>query len=80
MRQVGTIAHNRYKIIVYATEQYFYVEAEAGPMKQCFKFLKDDITNLGELEVLFTSQFKDAIYETFNTMFVNYKAALKVKQ
>jgi hypothetical protein len=80
MRQVGSIAHNKFKIVVYATEQYFYVEAEAGPMKQCFKFLKDDVTNLGELEMLFTTKFKDDIYETFNSMFVNYQAALKASK
>ncbi len=76
MRQVGTIPHKDFKIIVYGAEQYFYVEIEAGPMKQCYKFKKELVPNLTELEKVFTPEFKAQIHSVFNTMFVNYKEAL----
>jgi hypothetical protein len=80
MRQVGTLPHPQYKIVVYGAEHYFYVEIEAGPMKQCYKFKKDLVANLTELESLFTPEFKAEIYEGFNTMFKSYQKALAKQQ
>jgi len=41
MRIVETWSTQQFKTTIYAMERWHYVEFEAGPMKQGFKFMKE---------------------------------------
>lgn len=77
MRSIGIIPHPKLRIEVYSQEQYFYVEIEAGPMKQCYKFRKDQAKNLGELQALMDDTFLNLCYTRFEEMYLAQKAAIE---
>lgn len=77
MRLVEVIPHPHFKICVYALEIHFYIEIEAGPMKQCFKFSKDLISSeKGGLHVLLDEEFFSQTKKQFDSMHQNFKDAL----
>lgn len=76
MRIVDTIAHPHFKITVFGTDLYFYVEIEAGPMKQAYKFNKDKVENLEQLRAIFDGDFLQKIHTHFNSMYLDFKAKL----
>jgi hypothetical protein len=77
MRLVDTIPHPVFKISVFAMELYFYVEIEAGPMKQCYKYNKDIVPNIAKLKATMDDSFLKEAHENFNAMYRNFSAALE---
>jgi IS4 transposase len=78
MRIVESHQDKRYKISYYTTERYFYVEFEAGPMKQGYKFSKEIHSDFGELKNhLAETNFFDSVYKHFNEMYGTLQAAHK---
>jgi hypothetical protein len=77
MRSVGTIPHPKFRIEVYSQEHYFYIEIEAGPMKQCYKFTKDQASNLGAVQAIMDEAFLTQCYTLFEDMYKAQKAALE---
>ncbi len=76
MRSIGTLPHTKFRIEVYALEQHLYVEINAGPMKQCYKFKKDTCANLQELAALMDDAFYSACYTQFEEMYKAQTAAI----
>lgn len=76
MRSVGRIPHPKFRIEVYSQEQYFYVEIEAGPMKQCYKFSKDQVANLDVVQKVLDEDFLTRCYTRFEDMYTTQKEAL----
>ncbi|MFN3952505.1 MAG: hypothetical protein ACK4KT_08900 [Thermaurantimonas sp.] len=78
MRLVEVIPHPLFKISVYSHDVHFYIEIEAGPMKQCFKFSKDLILpEKGGLHGLLDEEFFNQTKKQFDLMHQNFKDALQ---
>jgi len=54
-------------------ERWHYVEFEAGPMKQGFKFMKDSHPVVGDVKDALTESFLAEVYATFEKMYLNLK-------
>jgi hypothetical protein len=62
------------KIMVYGLDRWYYIEIEAGPMKQGYKFDKEAFTGLNELEQHLSQHgFWDAVYAQFEQMYLAFK-------
>jgi hypothetical protein len=79
MRVVDTISHPHFKITVFGTDLYFYIEIEAGPMKQAYKFNKSQTENLEQLKMRLDSEFLGKVHDSFNKMYLDFKEALDKK-
>lgn len=77
MRLVGSIPHARFKVVVYALEHHFYVEIEAGPMKQCYKLPKERVTSLSQVQEWLDESFSEAAYRRFEDMYRSHTESLE---
>jgi hypothetical protein len=70
MRLIHTIAHPKLKIMVYGLDRWYYLEMEAGPMKQGYKFDKEAFAGPVELEQHLTQHgFWEVVYTQFESMY-----------
>jgi hypothetical protein len=79
MRIVDTLPHPHFKITIFGTDLYYYVEIEAGPMKQAYKFSKDRTENLEQLKGCLNENFLKQVHATFNQMYIDFKSTLDEK-
>jgi hypothetical protein len=63
----------QYRIVVYTLDTSWYVEFEAGPMKQGYKLSKEKYASLAAVKEALDTPFLDAVYEHFNKMFSTLK-------
>ncbi|TVQ77711.1 MAG: hypothetical protein EA358_05950 [Flavobacteriales bacterium] len=77
MRIADTIPHASMRIIIYALEKYHYVEFEAGPMKQGFRFSKEQVPGVDNIKKVISPQFITEVEERFLQMQKQALAALK---
>ncbi len=77
MRVVSQIPHPEFKITVFATEQYYYVEIEAGPMKQAYKLPKDKAENLEAVQKWLNHDFLQRAHVIFEDMYKNHMISIK---
>ena len=70
MRIVETWSTQQFKTTIYAMERWHYVEFEAGPMKQGFKFMKESHPSTAEVKEALNQPFLDEVYRTFEKMFL----------
>ncbi|MCC5917305.1 MAG: hypothetical protein JJU02_08245 [Cryomorphaceae bacterium] len=75
MRVVDTIAHPNMRIIIYTLEKHFYVEFEAGPMKQGFRFSKESAGGLEGIKKMMDSSFISEVETRFHAMYLQAKNA-----
>lgn len=75
MRIVGPIPHPKFKVMLYAQEQHWYIEIETGPMKQCFKIPKSKAASQAEVQQWLDQEFSDEAYRLFEAMYLNYKSS-----
>ena len=73
MRIVESWSTKQFKTTIYAMERWHYVEFEAGPMKQGFKFMKESHPAVGAVKDALTEVFLAEVYATFEKMFLNLK-------
>jgi hypothetical protein len=73
MRIVESWSTKQFKTTIYAMERWHYVEFEAGPMKQGFKFMKDSHPAVGDVKDALTEGFLAEVYATFEKMYINLK-------
>lgn len=76
MRIVGTLPHPRFRIVVYELDKHLYVEFEAGPMKQGYKWPKAKMKSLGTVQAAMDEDFLLAVEERFNAMYADMKRLL----
>lgn len=74
MRIVAQIPHPSFRISIYALNDKYMLEIEAGPMKQTFKF-DQSIGGVEGIKAVLDETFLDQIHDTFNQMFLNFKGA-----
>ncbi|MEY2963022.1 MAG: hypothetical protein RL754_283 [Bacteroidota bacterium] len=77
MRVVETWHTKQYKTTIYAMERWHYVEFEAGPMKQGYKFMKDTHPSVADIKDALTPAFQEAIYKHFEAMYLSFKEHTK---
>lgn len=73
MRIVESWSTKQFKTTIYAMERWHYVEFEAGPMKQGFKFMKESHPAVCDVKDALTEAFLAEVYATFEKMFLNLK-------
>lgn len=74
MRIVESWTTKQFKTTIYAMERWHYVEFEAGPMKQGFKFMKDQFPAVGDIKNAMTPAFLEGVYRNFEEMYRNFKS------
>ena len=77
MRVVKQIPHPDFKITVFGTEQYYYTEIEAGPMKQAYKLPKDKAENIAAVEKWLNDDFLKHLHRIFEEMYQNHINSIK---
>jgi len=77
MRVLGDIPHPTFKIVAFTLEKHYYVEIEAGPMKQCYKLHKESTDGLEGIKKWLDAEFLQQVQKTFETMYGNHSAAIK---
>jgi hypothetical protein len=75
MRIADSWKTQQFRTIVYTLETTWYVEFEAGPMKQGYKFSKEKFPALTDVKTALSTEFNDAVYEHFNNMYLSLKQA-----
>jgi hypothetical protein len=78
MRIVETWDYPLFKVVIFSYENHFYLEIEAGPMKQCLKIPKDSVGgNLEGVRKVFTPVFIDSLVQRFHSLHADFSKALK---
>ena len=77
MRVVAQIPHPEFKITVFGTEQYYYTEIEAGPMKQAYKLPKDKAPNLESVHKWLNETFLTRVHQIFEQMYTTHLESIK---
>lgn len=80
MRWVSKIPHDALQINVYATEHRFVIKFEAGPMEQTYKFKKEVVSSLPEVEDLVQQVLLDRVMQHFDAMFQTIKASVEYRK
>jgi len=78
MRILGRIPHPVFQIVAYELERHYYLEIEAGPMKQCFKLPKDRFAGLEGLSQLIDPELEKGLEERFEAMYAELKRMVEV--
>lgn len=68
MRQVDIILDDRMNIVVFETTGKFVVKFESGSLEQSYKFSKDHLETLADVQSFVSEDFKAAVYRIFDTM------------
>lgn len=76
MRILAIIPHPKYRIVAYTLDSHFYIEIEAGPMKQCYKLPKNKANNLEEIKKWLDSSFLDEVQSHFEKMYLSHKDSM----
>lgn len=77
MRVLGPIPHPTYKITAYTLERYYYIEIEAGPMKQCYKLHQEATAGLEGIKKWLDEEFTSNLQPIFEEMYKNHKASIE---
>jgi hypothetical protein len=59
----------QYRVVIYTLENNWYVEFEAGPMKQGYKMSKEKWPNLQSVKEALSVDFLTDVYARFESMY-----------
>lgn len=76
MRVLATIPHPTFKIVAYTLDRHYYIEVEAGPMKQCYKLNKETTKGLEGIQKWLDDEFLAHLQATFESMYKSHKASI----
>lgn len=77
MRVADTISHPSMRIIIYTLDKHYYVEFEAGPMKQGFRFSKEQTGGTEGVKTIVDGAFCSSVEERFHQMHQTALEAVK---
>ena len=77
MRVADTIPHPRMRIIIYTLDKHYYVEFEAGPMKQGFRFSKEQTGGAEGVKRIVEGDLCNNVEARFHQMHTDAFKALK---
>lgn len=69
MRIADTIDHPKMRVIIHTLDQFYYVEAEAGVMKQGYKFKKEAFGGLQGLKIWVAEKLSPIMVKNFEQMY-----------
>jgi hypothetical protein len=75
MRIAETWKTPQYRVFIYTLDSSWYVEFEAGPMKQGYKWSKEKCPSIVDVKNAMTEEFLSEVYSHFNAMFLTLKKA-----
>lgn len=73
MRVIGHIPHPNIHITVFMMNEKYIVKLEAGPMEQVFKFDKEVVKGMNDVQRILDKSFLDKAILRFNEMFLEIK-------
>ncbi len=76
MRIAEQIPHNTFRIVIYVTDKHFLLEIEAGPMRQSYRYAKEQYPNVEEVKKSLTEEWLEKVRGHFNAMYVDWKESL----
>jgi hypothetical protein len=76
MRIIGTIPHPDFRITVFAMDDKYLVQFEAGPMIQSYRISKEKANSLDDLKKFLDADFMESVRACFNQMFTGLKTSL----
>ncbi len=77
MRVADSISHPRMRIIIYTLDKHYYVEFEAGPMKQGFRFSKEQTGGTEGVKRIVEGALCDNVEARFHQMHTDALEAVK---
>ena len=66
----------QYRVVIYTLDAAWYVEFEAGPMKQGYKWTKEKCPSIVDVKNAMTEEFLTEVYSHFNAMFLSLKKTM----
>ena len=63
----------QFRVVIYTLETAWYVEFEAGPMKQGYKFSKEKWPSLQDVKDALSVEFLTEVYSYFEKMYGSLK-------
>ncbi len=76
MRIAETLNTPQFRIVIYTLDNTWYVEFEAGPMKQGYKMQKEKFPAIADVKNALNEIFLSEVYQHFNGMFISLKKAI----
>ncbi len=76
MRIAESITTPQFRIVIYTLDTSWYVEFEAGPMKQGYKWSKEKVLSLADVKNILDENFLAEVYSHFNNMFLTLKKTM----
>ncbi|MDG1253285.1 MAG: hypothetical protein P8N56_06350 [Schleiferiaceae bacterium] len=73
MRIVEQIPHPDFRLVIYATDNQFIVEIEAGPMRQAYRFSKERFPTVEVVKACIQEPWLENVRSHFNGMYVDWK-------
>jgi hypothetical protein len=74
MRIADSWKTQQFRTVVYTLETAWYVEFEAGPMKQGYKFSKEKYPALQDVKNALSAAFTSQVYTHFESMYNSLKS------
>lgn len=76
MRILANIPHPKYRIVAYTLDNHYYIEIEAGPMKQCYKLPKSKAESLEDIQKWLDPKFLEEVQSHFEKMYLSHKGSM----
>lgn len=74
MRIAEQIPHPTFRIVIYVTDKHFMTEIEAGPMRQSYRYSKEQYPNVEDVKKCITAEWLDKVHDHFNAMYGDWKS------
>lgn len=73
MRIAEQIPHSTFRLVIYVTDRHFLLEIEAGPMRQSYRYNKEQYPNVGDVKATLTDEWLEEVRVLFNEMYVKWR-------
>ncbi|NVK03890.1 MAG: hypothetical protein HWD92_03660 [Flavobacteriia bacterium] len=75
MRIAEQIPHSTFRLVIYVTDKHFLLEIEAGPMRQSYRYNKEQYPSVNDVKATMTEEWLEEVRVLFNEMYVKWKSA-----
>lgn len=76
MRIAEQIPHSTFRLVIYVTDKHFLLEIEAGPMRQSYRYNKEQYPTVNDVKATMTEEWLEDVRVLFNEMYVKWKSAM----
>lgn len=75
MRIAEQIPHSTFRLVIYVTDKHFLLEIEAGPMRQSYRYNKEQYPSVNDVKATMTEEWLEDVRVLFNEMYVKWRGA-----